>query len=447
YKLELEKNKAKATLLKAQPSFPNVEQLKELLVKSLKIKFSNILSAHDFGNSLPTELKDLPFKLNELTGEVKGLKKQVHELEIELPGELKEIPTKLDDFTKNVASVQAKLKTLDALPSLLLNITQALNKFAQVLNYASSKVRGQSVPSAGQANTMPAEGEKNTNQATISQLFQRRAKKNAEKENMNNQQPKLTTPPATTIIPPKDKGKKTMSSKDAEEVSTECKSDDETTHVPSSMVESSKKKDLKNAQKKIKEEVKAEAAKHEGEIRKKELIDLLGPEVVNKENDTSEIIPEFKASDLHLAELGIDLNRPLSEQDPLDRLNDLANKKRKHADDIHDFFRANKRLKSSIKYEDHPVGTVLNKHVLVYDCSNYGVTCEDGAKRCNSRAKTKRFEENYYLLLYVVSSKEDMAYQRQLITRMRIKDQFPIWRITHHLYAVCTAGHQSEICN
>ncbi|GJX44665.1 hypothetical protein Tco_0261341 [Tanacetum coccineum] len=45
------------------------------------------------------------------------------------------------------------------------------------------------------------------------------------------------------------------------------------------------------------------------------------------------------------AELGIDLDRPLSEQDPLDRLNDLENKKRKHADDIYDFFRANKRLK------------------------------------------------------------------------------------------------------
>ncbi|GJW16912.1 hypothetical protein Tco_0024348 [Tanacetum coccineum] len=104
---------------------------------------------------------------------------------------------------------------------------------------------------------------------------------------------------------------------------------------------------------------------------------------VYREDDTSEIIPEFKASDLHLgewrevvkacpnkkgkgwtsiykqiqeridylctteAELGIDLDKPLSEQDPLDRLNDLENKKRKHADDIHDFFRANKRLKSS----------------------------------------------------------------------------------------------------
>ncbi|GKB94258.1 hypothetical protein Tco_0980395, partial [Tanacetum coccineum] len=190
------------------------------------------------------------------------------------------------------------------------------------------------------------------------------------------------------------------------------------------------------------EEAKAKAARREGEIRKEELIDLLGPKVVNKyyndklqydrycdemlnrraksrianydiltrkgpitlkvyrEDDTSEIIPEFKASDLHLGEwievvtacpnkkgkgwtsiykkiqermdylrtteakLGINLDRPLSEQDPLDRLNDLANKKRKNADDIHDFFRANKRLKSLVQYEDHPASTVLNELVL-----------------------------------------------------------------------------------
>nr|GFA20279.1 hypothetical protein [Tanacetum cinerariifolium] len=70
-----------------------------------------------------------------------------------------------------------------------------------------------------------------------------------------------------------------MSLKDVEELSTKSKSDDETTYVPSSMVESSKKKELKkfnfvnesgehvhltkeqiSAQKKIAEEAKAEAA-------------------------------------------------------------------------------------------------------------------------------------------------------------------------------------------
>ncbi|GJZ69640.1 hypothetical protein Tco_0633190 [Tanacetum coccineum] len=160
-----------------------------------------------------------------------------------------------------------------------------------------------------------------------------------------------------------DKGKKAMSSKDAKEESTKSDYDDETIHVPGSTVESSKKKELKrfdfitedrehvhltkeqiSAQKKIEEDAKAEAASREGEIRKEELIDLLGPEVVKKyyndklqydryydkmlnrreksritncdiltrkgpitlkvyrEDDTSEIIPEFKASDLHLGE-------------------------------------------------------------------------------------------------------------------------------------------------
>ncbi|GKE63677.1 hypothetical protein Tco_1514044 [Tanacetum coccineum] len=61
------------------------------------------------------ELKDLPSKLNELTGEVKGLKKQVYKLEIELPGDLKEIPTKLDDFTKNVTRLTSQVDELKIL--------------------------------------------------------------------------------------------------------------------------------------------------------------------------------------------------------------------------------------------------------------------------------------------------------------------------------------------
>ncbi|GJZ87431.1 hypothetical protein Tco_0659041 [Tanacetum coccineum] len=110
YKLELEKNKAEAeaNLLKAQPSFPNVEQLKELLVKSLKTKFSNILSAHDFSSSLPTKLKDLPSKFNDLTEEW-------------------ELPAKFLGVPSQVEMVKAKLKTIDTLPSLLKKVTNALN--------------------------------------------------------------------------------------------------------------------------------------------------------------------------------------------------------------------------------------------------------------------------------------------------------------------------------
>ncbi|GJZ76241.1 hypothetical protein Tco_0640706 [Tanacetum coccineum] len=151
------------------------------------------------------------------------LKKHVHELEIELPVDLKEIPTKLDDITKNVtslasqvaelktlqwelpaefislptqvASVQAKLKTLDALPSLLLNVTQALNK--------------------------------------------------------------------------KTKAKKSLSSEEAEKESTDSDSDDET-HMTGFM--------------KLEEDAKAKAVKQEGEVRKAELVDLLGPEVVKRQD-------------------------------------------------------------------------------------------------------------------------------------------------------------------
>ncbi|GJS33280.1 hypothetical protein Tco_0531662 [Tanacetum coccineum] len=170
---KLKKAEAEAALLRAQPSFLNMGHLNELLVKSLQTEFSKIIFAYDFSSSLPTEVKELPSKFNELTEEVKGLKKQVHNLEIELPGELKEIPTKLEDFTKTVTKsyipvevIQTKLKILDDLPSLLHKVTNALNQFAQAISL--KKTEDNNVPSAGQDGTQPAEGEKNTIQTTIS---------------------------------------------------------------------------------------------------------------------------------------------------------------------------------------------------------------------------------------------------------------------------------------
>nr|GEW59796.1 hypothetical protein [Tanacetum cinerariifolium] len=114
HKLEAGKNKAEdeAILLKAQPSFPNMEQLNELLVKSLKSKFLKILSTHDFSSSLPTGLKDLPSKFNDLTKET---------LQWELPAEFLDVPSQVE-------MVQTKLKTFDALPSLLNKVTNDLNR-------------------------------------------------------------------------------------------------------------------------------------------------------------------------------------------------------------------------------------------------------------------------------------------------------------------------------
>nr|GEV64280.1 hypothetical protein [Tanacetum cinerariifolium] len=50
-------------------------------------------------------------------------------------------------------------------------------------------------------------------------------------------------------------------------------------------------------------------------------------------------------------ELRINLDIPLREQDPLDKLNDLANKKKKHADEIHDYLKASCPLKVSSQLE------------------------------------------------------------------------------------------------
>ncbi|GKA10846.1 retrovirus-related pol polyprotein from transposon TNT 1-94 [Tanacetum coccineum] len=103
-KLEQQKEKAEAEVafLKAQPLYPDVNQLTELLVTSLKPELSKLLASHDFTSCLPTKLKELPSKITKLSGNVKELKKHVRDMEIELPGDLKEITKKLDVNTNNV---------------------------------------------------------------------------------------------------------------------------------------------------------------------------------------------------------------------------------------------------------------------------------------------------------------------------------------------------------
>ncbi|GJZ49039.1 hypothetical protein Tco_0603229 [Tanacetum coccineum] len=85
------------------------------------------------------------------------------------------------------------------------------------------------------------------------------------------------------------------------------------------------------------------------------------------------------------AELGIDLDKPLGEQDPLDRLNDLARKKRMHADDIHDLFKSIKKFESSVQYGDHPAGTVLKEPVLeIFFRLHQGPGIDDHARTFSS---------------------------------------------------------------
>ncbi|GKF62623.1 hypothetical protein Tco_0182677, partial [Tanacetum coccineum] len=57
-KLEQQKAtiEAKVASLKARPSYPDINQLTDLLVTSLKPEFSKFLALHDFASCLPTEL-------------------------------------------------------------------------------------------------------------------------------------------------------------------------------------------------------------------------------------------------------------------------------------------------------------------------------------------------------------------------------------------------------
>ncbi|GJV32019.1 hypothetical protein Tco_1392419 [Tanacetum coccineum] len=73
-------------IAQARPSYPDVNQLTNLLVTSLKPKLSKLLASHNFVSCLPTELKELPSKFTELSGEIKDLKQHVKDMEIELPG-------------------------------------------------------------------------------------------------------------------------------------------------------------------------------------------------------------------------------------------------------------------------------------------------------------------------------------------------------------------------
>ncbi|GJT82279.1 retrovirus-related pol polyprotein from transposon TNT 1-94 [Tanacetum coccineum] len=149
--LEQQKAKAKAKVasLKARPSFPDINQLTNLLVTSLNPELSKLLASHNFASCLLTELKELPSKFTELSEEIKELKQH------ELPAELQALPVL-------VSSVQKQLKTLDSLPSLLKKVIETLNRFAiMVENASESYTMGCCLQQAKQQLHQPR-GEENT---------------------------------------------------------------------------------------------------------------------------------------------------------------------------------------------------------------------------------------------------------------------------------------------
>ncbi|GKB64916.1 hypothetical protein Tco_0921102 [Tanacetum coccineum] len=166
-KEELEKAKlkvkAEVVLMKTKPSYPDINQLTELLVTSLKPKLSKLLASHDFASYLPSELKEIPSKITGLSREIKELKQHIKDMEIELLRDLIEIPTKLESFTSTISSLSsqvAELKNNQWKPP-----AEFLNFLSQVSSVQKNLKTLDSLPRY--ATALPAEGEKNTKDAGI----------------------------------------------------------------------------------------------------------------------------------------------------------------------------------------------------------------------------------------------------------------------------------------
>nr|GEW35626.1 retrovirus-related Pol polyprotein from transposon TNT 1-94 [Tanacetum cinerariifolium] len=168
-------------------------QLTTLLVTFLKPELAKLFASHDLATCLPSELKELPSKVTKLSKEIKELKQHDKDMKLELHGDLKEIPSKVETFTSTISSllshiaklkniqwelpaeipdlphlislIQETLKTLDSLLGLLNKVTNTLNRFATMVENAL-KATTVNVLLAGKAIASPANGGwKNTKDA------------------------------------------------------------------------------------------------------------------------------------------------------------------------------------------------------------------------------------------------------------------------------------------
>nr|GEX35436.1 hypothetical protein [Tanacetum cinerariifolium] len=141
----------------------------ELLANSLKLEFDKLIKAHDFSSFIPTELKELPTKFEAVNGTRDGNGAEyVEKLEIDVPADLKGIPDKLAELQTSISALTTRVTSLEGFK---MNIPANLLALPNAISLASHEAENSSVPSAGKADIHPAKGEKNINQATITQLF------------------------------------------------------------------------------------------------------------------------------------------------------------------------------------------------------------------------------------------------------------------------------------
>ncbi|GJY91868.1 hypothetical protein Tco_0507650 [Tanacetum coccineum] len=257
--------------MKTKPSYPDINQLTELLV---------------------AELKNIQWKP----------------------------PTEFLNLPSQVSLVQEKLKTLDSLPSLLHKVTHTLNRFSTMVDNASGAT-SMNVPSTGQATASPTEGEKNTKDAgtnlkdelidllgkdVVTQYYTKKLlfNKYCDKMLKRKKNLKITNCEVLTKKGPMEDG--------SDEVNSNLKVSDLHSEEWREVLQACPDKSKKGW---------------------KTIYDLVKTRV----DQLTQTEQEFK----------IELNQPLKEQDPLNELINLANKKRKRTSDLRDHSRSTKKHKSS----------------------------------------------------------------------------------------------------
>ncbi|GKD49679.1 hypothetical protein Tco_1278655, partial [Tanacetum coccineum] len=237
-----------------------------------------------------------------------------------------ELPSEFLNFPSQVSSVQEKLKTLDSHPSILHKVTDTLNRFATIVENASGAT-SMNVPLVGKVIASPDEGEKNTKDAeanlqkqlinllgieVVEQYHNKKLlfDKYYDKMLKRKKSPKITNYKVITK-----KGPITL------KIYREDGSDEVISNLKVSDLHSAEWREV------------IQACPNKSEKGWKTIYDL----VKTRLDQLTQTEQELK----------IDLNKSLKERDPLNELNELANKKRKRTSDLKDHFRSTKKHKSS----------------------------------------------------------------------------------------------------
>ncbi|GJS01357.1 zf-CCHC domain-containing protein [Tanacetum coccineum] len=106
-------------------------------------------------------------------------------------------------------------------------------------------------------------------------------------------------------------------------------------------------------------------------------------------------------------ELKINFNKPLKEQDPLNELNELANKKRKRTSDSTDHSRSAKKHKSSVQHEEEKVYKVGKR--LLYVKRNKAISLGKGASKIGREVQQLSLKDCTWVKSIALKAKKEYS--------------------------------------